>query len=98
MGSGGQGDQGWRVWLKEYSLRILTLQTADPQGKQNIVPDPRHAYAVQGFAMTYSFLPNFGAGDVPRITVYVRRCFPVNCLLIDCMLKCNSQYGGIDSA
>jgi hypothetical protein len=48
--------------------------------------------------MTYSFLPNFGAGDVPRITVYVRRCFPVNCLLIDCMLKCNSQYGGIDSA
>ena len=24
------------VWLKEYSLRILTLQTADPKGKQNI--------------------------------------------------------------
>jgi len=35
MGSGGQG---LRAWLKEYALRILTLQTADPQGKQNIVP------------------------------------------------------------
>ena len=31
-----------KVWLKEYSLRILTLHTADPQGKQNILcPDPR---------------------------------------------------------
>ena len=27
------------------------------------------------FHMTYSFLPNVGAGDVPRITVYVRQCF-----------------------
>ena len=38
MGFRGSGDLGWRAWLKEYSLRILTLQTADPQGKQNIVP------------------------------------------------------------
>ena len=38
----GLGGLGWRVWLKEYSLRILTLHTADPQGKQNIwCPDPR---------------------------------------------------------
>ena len=36
MGFRGQRDEGWRVWLKEYSLRILTLQIADPKGKQNI--------------------------------------------------------------
>ena len=36
MGFRGSGGLGWRVWLKEYSLRILTLQTTDPQGKQNI--------------------------------------------------------------
>ena len=36
--SWGSGVRGIRVegWLKEYSLRILTLQTADPKGKQNI--------------------------------------------------------------
>jgi hypothetical protein len=27
------------------------------------------------FYMTYSFLPNVGAEDVPHITVYVRQCF-----------------------
>ena len=36
MGVQGVGGLGMKVWLKEYSLRILTLQTADPQGKQNI--------------------------------------------------------------
>jgi hypothetical protein len=60
MGIQGVRGLGMKVWLKEYSLRILTLQTADPQGKQNILcPDPRHAYALQGFAMTYSFLRKF---------------------------------------
>ena len=42
MGVQGVRGLGMKVWLKEYSLRILTLHTADPQGKQNILcPDPR---------------------------------------------------------
>ena len=67
MGSGGQGDQGWGVWLKEYSLRIGPYRPLIRRASKILCPDPRHAYAVQGFAMTYSFFPNFGAGDcAPR--------------------------------
>ena len=47
MGVQGVRGLGMKVWLKEYSLRILTLHTADPQGKQNILcPDPLISCAI----------------------------------------------------
>ena len=50
MGVQGVRGLGMKVWLKEYSLRILKLQTAASQGKQNICARIRpHAYAPQRF-------------------------------------------------
>jgi hypothetical protein len=85
------------AWLKEYSLRILILQTVVSQGKQNICARIRpHAYAPQRFAMTYSFFRFFWDGFCLGIRVDAPPSFPANLPLwrqeIDCSLQSNSSW------
>ena len=51
------------------SYRLSATLTAAPVHSSSVPHDESTFY------ITYSFLPDVGAGDVPRITVYVRQCF-----------------------